>query len=668
MATTVDEILVRIDADLSDLKREMAKATRETRRGSNAMVGAFGAIKLAVTAVGTAIAVNLTAKAVNSFIDVARSSENLQIQLGYLFGSVEEGARAFDEMVEFAGKVPFSLKEIQAASSPLGAVSKDAKELSQLLELTGDVAAVTGLSFQETALQIQRSFSAGIGAADQFRDRGVTALLGFEAGASYTAAETVAKFEEAFGEGGKFHGASQSMADTFDGAVSMLGDSLFKFQKAVGEAGFFDEIKLQLTDLKKITDENDVEFQEFAANISSILVASLRGLKDILSAVISTFNDLMAFFRGFTELAAQDPVGLLFMSVDQVVEQGRRFKDVAEDISSASKKTSDSIDAVKDSAETATKSLNDLAVANKKNTEIELSPKQERHEAARKKLRDQRVKALAEMAKIRIKDRKDREDSEEDYQNQQLERHENFRKTLRDQRVAAIKEVAEIEKARRLAEEEGERAFEEQKLKNHEDFERKKMLTRLKNREEMKKMLSETNAEEIKSLEDIRNGIENNLITAMKSGESAVGALADSVKSAVADIIAEFLRMQIIRPVLNNLFSAGATAISGKKVQIGQSASGGMLQPNLPTLVGERGPELIMSGSGGSRVLNAHNTKSALSGGSSVYNTNVNVTTGVENTVRAEVLNMIPIIERMVVNSVADTRRRGGKFASAIQG
>ncbi|BCV04508.1 MAG: hypothetical protein CM15mV87_420 [Caudoviricetes sp.] len=40
-----------------------------------------------------------------------------------------------------------------------------------MLEITGNVAATTGLDFRTAAEQIQRSFSAGIGAADLFREK-----------------------------------------------------------------------------------------------------------------------------------------------------------------------------------------------------------------------------------------------------------------------------------------------------------------------------------------------------------------------------------------------------------------------------------------------------------------------------------------------------------------
>ena len=82
-------------------------------------------------------------------------------------------------MAKFAAKVPFSLEQIQAASGNLAVVAGDAERLSKILEITGNVAAVTGIDFNTAAEQIQRSFAGGIAAADIFREKGVRDMLGF---------------------------------------------------------------------------------------------------------------------------------------------------------------------------------------------------------------------------------------------------------------------------------------------------------------------------------------------------------------------------------------------------------------------------------------------------------------------------------------------------------
>ena len=147
---------------------------------------------------------------IRNIVNTGKQIENLQVQLKFLFGSAQEGAKAFDEMAKFASKVPFSLEEIQAGSGVLAVVSDDAKELANLMKITGNVAAVTGLDFKTTAEQIQRSLSAGISAADLFRDKGVKDMLGFSAGAKVSVEETVKAVERVFGEGGRFDGANKN--------------------------------------------------------------------------------------------------------------------------------------------------------------------------------------------------------------------------------------------------------------------------------------------------------------------------------------------------------------------------------------------------------------------------------------------------------------------------
>ena len=53
---------------------------------------------------------------IRNIVNTGKQIENLQVQLKFLFGTAEEGAKAFDEMAKFASKVPFSLEEIQRGS------------------------------------------------------------------------------------------------------------------------------------------------------------------------------------------------------------------------------------------------------------------------------------------------------------------------------------------------------------------------------------------------------------------------------------------------------------------------------------------------------------------------------------------------------------------------
>jgi len=99
---------------------------------------------------------------------------------------------------------------------------------------------------------------------------------------------------------------------------------------------------------------------------------------------------------------------------------------------------------------------------------------------------------------------------------------------------------------------------------------------------------------------------------------------------------------------------------------ISKNASGGSIQPNTPTLVGERGPELFVPSTSGS-IKNNADTKQMAGGGKGVNITqNLNFAVGVTNTVRAEVMNMLPAIQQSTVQAVAEAKQRGGKFSKAF--
>ena len=243
-----------------------------------------------------------TGLAVRSLVNTGKQIEGLQVRLKFLFGSAQEGARAFDEMSKFASKVPFSLEEIQSGSGVLSVVSKDAKELAHLMEITGNVASVTGLDFRTTAEQIQRSMSAGISSADIFREKGVRAMLGFKAGATVSVEETAQAFKRVFGKGGQFGSATDELAKTFEGTLSMIGDSFFNLKRRILDAGFFDELKIQFQTLDKFVKENEKTFNEFATTVGQGLASALRGVVSVLkffhnnmTAIIETIKILIGF-------------------------------------------------------------------------------------------------------------------------------------------------------------------------------------------------------------------------------------------------------------------------------------------------------------------------------------------------------------------------------------
>jgi len=239
---------------------------------------------------------------IKNIIGVGKEIEGLQVRLKFLFGSMEEGNKAFDNMAKFASKVPFSLQQIQQGAGNLAVVSKNATELAKILEITGNVAAVTGLDFQTTASQIQRSFAGGIASADIFREKGVRSLLGFKEGAKTSVKDTIKAFEETFGKGGRFGSATDELAKTFEGTLSMIGDSIFNFKRILLKEGFFPELKKQFGDLDAFIKNEQEVLDEFARQIGMTLAKSVQTLADAMKFLHKNFDAVVTTAKIFIAL------------------------------------------------------------------------------------------------------------------------------------------------------------------------------------------------------------------------------------------------------------------------------------------------------------------------------------------------------------------------------
>jgi hypothetical protein len=274
---------VKIDIVARDKTKQ---AINKSKKGLDGLKKSVLSLKSAFIGLGAGLVLK-------SFVDVGKEVESLQVRFKFLFGSAKEGAKAFDNLADFAAKVPFSLGDIAAASGNLAVVSKDAEDLSRILKITGNVAATTGLDFQTTASQIQRAFSGGIAAADVFREKGVRSLLGFEQGAKVSIKETIDAFESVFSGEGRFGKATDELAKTFEGTVSMLQDSVFKFQKTVAE-GFMGTLTKELGNLKKFLDENQKEIDEFATVLGESLAGAILTLGSSVKTVKNNFVEFEA--------------------------------------------------------------------------------------------------------------------------------------------------------------------------------------------------------------------------------------------------------------------------------------------------------------------------------------------------------------------------------------
>ena len=122
-----------------------------------------------------------------------------------------------------------------------------------------------------------------------------------------------------------------------------------------------------------------------------------------------------------------------------------------------------------------------------------------------------------------------------------------------------------------------------------------------------------------------------------------------------ASIVNSLIDILIVEQMVQSI----AGAFKPKGVD-GAAAMGGPMTRGQTFLVGEKGPELFTAGTSGRIIPN-----NQMQGGATVVQ-NINISTGVSQTVRAEITQLMPQIAEASKAAVLDARRRGGSFSKAF--
>lgn len=174
--------------------------------------------------------------------------------------------------------------------------------------------------------------------------------------------------------------------------------------------------------------------------------------------------------------------------------------------------------------------------------------------------------------------------------------------------------------------------------------------------------------------ESIASTIQSSMEDAFMGMVDGTSSAKEAFRSMAADIIKELYRVLVVQRLVGQV-STATSAGSGLLGMIGgalgltgpvkASASGNYLRAGQPSVVGEHGRELFVPSSAG-RVLSVPQSKAAVSGSGVTVVQTINVTTGVQQTVRAEIMNLMPQISEASKSAVLDARRRGGSFRAAF--
>ncbi|HLO76939.1 MAG TPA: tape measure protein [Magnetospirillum sp.] len=254
-----------------------------------------------------------------SIIDTSSQFEKFQTILEVVEGSSEKAKASMNWVSDFAAKTPYELSEVTDAFVKLKAYGIDPQ--SGALKSAGDAAAAMGKPLEQA---VEALADAMTGENERLKEFGITAeTVGNRIAYRWVEnGKNMVAVADKTNKGmiqnvvtgiwnNRFAGSMDKLSATWDGMWSNLKDTVTRFQKYIGDGGFFDAAKAELAGILTLLAqwEADGTLKEVAREISGALTAALKGLKENLAAVDwrATWDGVKAFASGV--MRAVDAVG-----------------------------------------------------------------------------------------------------------------------------------------------------------------------------------------------------------------------------------------------------------------------------------------------------------------------------------------------------------------------
>jgi hypothetical protein len=602
------------------------KAVDDTDKAFRSVKSSLGGLKNAVFSVQGAIAGIIGGATISTIVQANRSFQSLQASLITFTGSAEAASKQFEVLQKFAATTPFALEEVVGGFNKL--IARGINPSIESLTAFGNIASGTGKSLD---MFIEAVADAAVGEFERLKEFGIKAKSeGDKVSLTFGGVtKTIGKnsqemlgYLEQLGQT-KFAGSIERQANTIGGAFSNFGDSISTLSVAIGEAGLNDFL---LTATREMSRLINVTAQATKANL---------GLIDVIGIT------LREAFSGATESLK------IYREELETLRKGRSILDfLGFDLTNSNKEIDDvqkKINILLMSERTSSRGMG-FADPRIIKSPVKASPSTQDSGA---------VKAAA------------------DYAKQLASQRAELASLMTVEETRARKGIAEMYRLRDAANESGQ-AFrnsyaEAKKLRDNVGG--AEMIAIRETVEAMKTPLEQF-ADGIKTVEDSMQDIalgglmklEDGLVGLINGTKSASEAFRDMASSIINDMIRMVIQQSITAPLAGALSGAISGMFGGASAPAIPSAIGGSVQSGRTHLVGERGPELFIPSASGSIVPN-----NAMGGGGITVVQNINVSTGVQQTVRAEIMTLMPQISNAAKSAVAEARLRGGSFGAAMR-
>lgn len=720
MATTVDTLVVRIEADMKDMRRALRRVEGDVSRSTKKMSGAFGKLGQAMKVAVAAVIVRQGFIAGKAMINLASDIEEMQGKSSVVFGQFRDGV--VKELTAFGDAVGRSSHELEGMAStvqdtfvPMGFARGEAAKLSvELTKLAVDTASFNNANDTDTIKAFQ---SALVGNHETVRRFGVVITqatldqelfaMGIEGGnkAATNAQKVQARLNLITRGVADAHGDAERTSGSY--ANSMRGLRA-EFSELAGELGtlFLPAITKVINALKEATIQTKEFFQDigvFQTPIDRALVktraeiTTTTNMLDNFRVMLKPTAEEIAAFGAYqpTDTSAleqrnEQAVNRLkkllideknIMADLQLIAKSQDFQTGKKEEKKEDKEDDDKTKARKEQLAQVTALLKETNKLAKLESDLFIaqSSNQPNRETA----------LLTEIHMMKLKNQFTELETEDlkalaDAQWMAKYASEEFSDHLSKQRKGKEEDIKLAEQGLALVKNETDATI--LLREQTEQLEAAKLLGKI-TQEQFNETLARLTEiippinEKFEQMKDrvqtTFDSMSDSLTEMVMNGKINFQTMGDMFKDMVKQMIADALKAQVIKPLLGGLFGGIGNAFGGKDTNIGaaflsvasgakQKASGGTIQGGNPYLVGERGPELIVPSSAGT-IMNNHNTKNAMGrGGGTVVNQTINVQSGVAQTVRAEMISLLPRFKQDTMNAVVDAKRRGGAFGQAF--
>tara|TARA_R110000822_G_scaffold100756_1_gene226549 strand:+ start:1046 stop:3037 length:1992 start_codon:yes stop_codon:yes gene_type:complete len=652
------------------------RAKDETAGAFRSVKGSLGGLKSAVFSVQGAIAGIVGGAVVGTIVNANRSFQSLQASLITFTGSAEAAAAQFEVLQKFASTTPFALEEVVGGFNKL--IARGINPSIESLTAFGNIASGTGKSLD---MFIEAVADAAVGEFERLKEFGIKAKSeGDKVSLTFGGVtKTIGKnsqemlaYLEQLGQT-KFAGSIERQANTIGGAFSNFGDAISTLSVAIGEAGLNDFLVRTTREMSRLI---DVTTQATKANLDLIDVIGIT-LREAFNGATESLKvyreDLNTLKKGRSILDflgldltnsnkeiddLQKKINILMMS-ERTSARGMGFTDpriikspvkalpaplATEAIKSlgtyedrikdmvAGAVTNSAIVKAKELGE-AVKALNKLALESGLDFEI--------YESAMASLIGSYDGVTQSANAVKAAVDSAISNNALTRGNQMLKQIEELDKRFFDGIVNAQQYDAAMIQLTGSTAKFGDAVKEvKHPLKEFADS----MPT-------LNQSIESVVVGGIKSLEDSLVG----LVQGTMSASQAFKSMASSI---INDLIRMAIQQSITAP-LAQMFGLQAAAPS---VSLAGKAIGGSVQSGRPYMVGERGAEMFVPNQSGSIIP----SNQMGGGGGTIINQVINVTTGVQQTVRAEIMTLMPQIANAAKSAVAEAKLRGGSYAAAL--